>query len=81
MEAYKLREKLLQEINDADEVLLRVVEDVIESYNQTRIPMVSEPISIEQYNRELDFADEQIADGDVFTQEEVREIIKRWGRR
>lgn len=40
-----------------------------------------EPISIEEYNREYDIAEQQIADGDVFTEEEVDEIIKGWGRK
>ena len=81
MEAYKLREKILREVNEADEILLRVMDDAIEAYHHTQFPMVSEPISIEQYNRELDIADEQIPNGDVFTQEDVSELIKRWGRR
>jgi hypothetical protein len=81
MEAYKLRQKLLLEISNADEVLLKVVEDAIETYNHTHIPMVSEPMSVEEYNREYEIAEKQIANGDVFTQEEVTEIIKRWGRK
>jgi len=81
MEAYKLRQKLLLEISNADEVLLKVVEDAIETYNHTNIPMVSEPMSVEEYNREYEIAEKQIANGDVFTQEEVTEIIKRWGRK
>ncbi|MNL57824.1 hypothetical protein D3C87_1814140 [compost metagenome] len=81
MEAYKLREKLIQEISLADENLLKVVEDVIETYNQSHPLIVSEPVSLEQYNIELSIADEQIEKGDVFTQEEVSELIKRWGRK
>jgi len=38
-------------------------------------------ISIEEYNRDYDIAEEQITNGDVFTQEEVSEIIKIWGKR
>jgi hypothetical protein len=81
MEAYKLREKLIQEISIADENLLKVVGDVIESYNQQHPLIVSEPISAEQYNKELTIAEQQIDNGDVFTQDEVNEIIKRWGRK
>ncbi len=81
MEAYKLREKILRELNDADEVLLMVMEDAIEAYHKTQFPMVSEPMSIEQYNRELDISLEQIANNNVFTEDEVDEIIKRWGRK
>lgn len=40
-----------------------------------------EPISFEEYNRELDIAIQQIANGDVFSEEEVTEIIKGWGRK
>jgi hypothetical protein len=37
-------------------------------------------ISIEEYNTDLDISIEQIANGDVFTEEEMEEIIKTWGR-
>lgn len=39
---------------------------------------MNEKITIGEYNRELDIADEQVANGDVFTQDEVLEIIKSW---
>ncbi|MHA3787529.1 hypothetical protein ACX0HA_04900 [Flavobacterium hauense] len=81
MEAYKLREKLIQEISMADENLLKIVEDAIDVYQQRHPVIVSEPISIEQYNKELDIADEQFEKGDVFTHDEVSELIKRWGRK
>lgn len=81
MEAYKLKEKLIREITNADDNLLKIVEEAIDSYKHTYSSIVSEPISIELYNRDLDKAEKQIADGDVFTQDEVGEIIKRWGRR
>lgn len=81
MEAYKLREKLIQEISMADENLLKIVEDAIDVYQQSHPVIVSEPISLDQYNKELDIADEQFENGDVFTQDEVSELIKRWGRK
>lgn len=37
---------------------------------------MNKKITIEQYNKELDIADEQFENGDVFTQDEVSEIIK-----
>jgi hypothetical protein len=81
MEAYKLREKLIQEISMADENLLKIVEDAIDVYQQSHPVIVSEPISLDQYNKELDIADEQFENGDVFTQDEVSELVKRWGRK
>jgi len=36
-------------------------------------------ITIEKYNRDIDIAEEQCETGDVFSQEEVVEIIKSWG--
>ena len=81
MEAYKLKEKLIREITNADDNLLKIVEEAIDNYKHTYSGIVSEPISIELYNRDLDKAEKQIAEGDVFTQDEVGEIIKRWGRR
>ena len=81
MEAYKLKEKLIREITNADDNLLKIVEEAIDNYKHTYSGIVSEPISIELYNRDLGKAEKQIAEGDVFTQDEVGEIIKRWGRR
>lgn len=81
MEADKLKEKLIREITNADDNLLKIVEEAIDSYKHTYPGIVSEPISIELYNRDLGKAEKQIAEGDVFTQDEVGEIIKRWGRR
>lgn len=81
MEAIKLREKLINEINSADDALLKVVEDAIESYHNVAVPIVSEPLTISEYNKEIALAEEDIAKGDVFTQDEVSEIINRWKRR
>ncbi|MFP9114042.1 hypothetical protein ACLI1A_08860 [Flavobacterium sp. RHBU_3] len=81
MEAIKLREKLIQEISMADESLLKAVDDVVEQYHSHHPPVVSEPLSVEQYNLELKRAEDDISNGDSFSHEEVAEIIKRWGKR
>lgn len=81
MEAYKLKDKLIQEINNADEGLLRIVEDAIDTYKYTHSSIVSEPVTIGKYNEDISIAESQVAEGDVFTQDEVGEIIKRWGRK
>ncbi len=39
---------------------------------------MNEHITIEEYNKELDIAYQQIKNGEVFTQNEVEEIIKSW---
>lgn len=80
MEAIKLREKLINEISTADHTLLKVVEEVIEYYHHSDASTVSEPLTIDQYNTEIARAEENIVKGDVFTQDEVSEIIKRWKR-
>ena len=80
MEAIKLREKLIQEISAANEELLKVVDDVIENYNHLHITIVSEPLTIDQYNKEIELAENDITNGEVFTQEEVEAIVKRWRR-
>lgn len=76
-----LREKLIQEISTADENLLKAVDDVIEQYHVQHVVGVSEPLSLEQYNIELNKAEEDINKGESFTHDEVAEIIKRWGKR
>ena len=35
-------------------------------------------ISIEQYNRELDEAEERISRGEFFTQDEVKKMAEKW---
>ncbi|RZM09101.1 MAG: hypothetical protein EOO88_49265 [Pedobacter sp.] len=78
MEAIKMREKLIDVINNADEGLLHVVQEVVDNYKYGAGKLVSEPISAEQYNKEIDIAEQNIKSGEVFTQAEVGEIIKRW---
>jgi len=80
MEVIKLREKLIYEISTGDDELLKVVEDAIDSYNYLHTTIVSEPLTIEQYNKEIELAENDITNGDVFTQEEVEAIVKRWRR-
>lgn len=41
----------------------------------------SERISIEQYNKEIDASIADIESGNHYTQEEVKEIVKQWGRK
>ena len=77
-----MREKLIREISNADEELLRVVDDIIDGYNAIDQKIVSEPMSMEQYNKRIEIAEEDIANGDVFTQEEVVAMFeKKWKKR
>jgi predicted transcriptional regulator len=41
----------------------------------------SERISIEQYNKEIDASIADIEAGNHHTQEEVKEMVKQWGRK
>ena len=47
---------------------------------QYRKKVVSERISIEQYNKEIDESIAQIKNGKTYTHEQVGERIKQWGK-
>jgi hypothetical protein len=52
---------------------------VIKSFMKLReAPLASMPISIEQYNKEIDEAMERIANGQFYTQEEVEKMSEKW---
>lgn len=40
--------------------------------------VTSERVTIEQYNKEIDEAMEQVKNGEYYTQEEVEEMSKKW---
>jgi len=39
-----------------------------------------EKIDIKDYNRQIELAEKDVQNGDVYTQEEVEEIVKQWRR-
>jgi hypothetical protein len=68
------RSLLIKELQQVDDLSLLQAIKVMLHYglkNEGRI-------SIEQYNRELNEAEERIDRGDFFTQEEVEKMAKEW---
>ena len=54
----------------------KTILDYIKSY--VRIKEQPERINIEQYNKEIDEAMEEVKRGDVYTHEEVVKMSKKW---
>ena len=76
MEAIDLRQNVLDYINNkADTRFLRLVNALAKSYQEEEI---SDRISIEQYNKEIDESIAQIERGEFYTQEEVEKMAKEW---
>jgi hypothetical protein len=63
------RSLLIKELQQVDDLSLLQAIKVMLHYGR---------ISIEQYNRELNEAEERIDRGDFFTQEEVEKMAKEW---
>ncbi|MGB0879740.1 MAG: hypothetical protein ACPGTO_04155 [Polaribacter sp.] len=65
--------EFIQKIFNVDEVLFEQLENVINKG-------VEEPqrISLEQYNKEIDEAIEDVEKGNSYTQEEARKIASQW---
>ena len=60
--------------NVKDETLLEAIKNIL----KYRKKVSSERISIEQYNKEIDEAIEDIEKGNFYTQEEARKIASQW---
>jgi predicted transcriptional regulator len=75
MTTVAIRKKLVDYMKVADEKKIKAMyalfEDVIEQEQHGRI-------SIEQYNKEIDEAMEEIKRGEVYTHEEVVKMSKNW---
>lgn len=71
MESTDLKKKLLRYLDTADERLLRVLEAVVESYQDERD-------TLERYNEEIDQAIEEIERGEYLTQEDARKLSEKW---
>jgi len=68
--------KELQDVKDPK--FIEVIKDLLKS--RKKAAQQPERISIEQYNKEIDEALEDIKAGRVHTHQEVKEMIKQWGR-
>jgi len=81
MEAVNPKERLIQYINNADEGLLHVVKAVIESYKDNEIVAYSvdgDPLTQKQYHRELMAAEEEVAQGEFISQEDLEHETETW---
>lgn len=73
METIELKNRLLRYIDTADERLLKILKAVVENYQEE-----DQKDTIEKYNQDIDKAIDEIEKGKFYTQEEVREIAKKW---
>jgi ribulose-5-phosphate 4-epimerase/fuculose-1-phosphate aldolase len=58
------------------EKIMRLNEEELTELETSLIKFLDGPISIEQYNRELDEAEAEIDRGESYSQEEVEKMIK-----
>ena len=62
--------------NVKDETVLEAIKNIL----KYRKKVVSERISIEQYNKEIDASIAQIESGQTLTHQEMEERIKQWAK-
>jgi predicted transcriptional regulator len=75
MESLELRQTVLDYIkNKADHRLLRMIKALTDSYQEEQ----PERDTIEQYNADIDRAIQEIENGNFYTHEEVKEMMKKW---
>jgi predicted transcriptional regulator len=73
MTTASIRKKLSDYLLVADDKKIKAIYTLLENdINQ------SEPVSIEQYNKEIDEAMEAIKQGEVYSHEEVVNMSKSW---
>lgn len=66
------------ELNDVkDPKLIQAFKNLLKSGNTDQ----QKGISIDQYNKELEASEKEIETGNFYTQNEVRKIASRWGKR
>jgi len=81
MGATELRNKLIEDISSADERLLKVVNAVIESYNDVETVAYSitgEPLSAQNYKHELSEAEQELKNKKIISQEELEKQSESW---
>jgi len=60
------------------EKVMRLSEEELIELETSLLKFSEKPISIEQYNQELEEAEAEIDRGEFFNQEEVEEMAKKW---
>lgn len=72
MDISKRKYRLIEKVLTANEPTLEKLEEVLND------ELEYSEIDTEQYNKELEEAEERIKNGKFYTQEEVREMVKKW---
>jgi hypothetical protein len=81
MAAADLRNTMIAYINEADDRLLNVLKAVVESYKANDVvafTVTGEPLTLQQYNDELQRSEEEIANGKFITQKDLEKESQNW---
>lgn len=81
MGTVELRKTMQDYINDADERLLKVLKAVVESYKENDIVAFTvngQALTKKQYNQELFDAEDEIAQGQFTSQEDLEKEAGTW---
>ncbi|KAB2808678.1 SurA N-terminal domain-containing protein [Phaeocystidibacter luteus] len=84
MDTLELRNKLHEYVNKADDHVLRIMSAVFEKYNRADSENVvaytieGEPLTVSEYRKEIEEAEEQIKRGEYITQEELKREVDKW---
>lgn len=73
MTAINLRKKVVNYIKIADDKKIKAIYTLLENEIEK-----GGRISLEQYNREIDEAEAEFANGDYISHEEMKEKVKQW---
>ena len=74
----ELKEKIRLHLENADEHLLRIVEAILDKQNKVmNFDSLGNPLSLEEYNKKIEEAFEDLKNGNVFSNEEMRLKITR----
>jgi len=78
MGVVELKEKIRLRLENADERILRIVASVLdEQENVVAYDGLGNALSLEDYNKKIDEAFDDLKNGNVFSNEEMRQKIAR----
>lgn len=80
MDITTLRKELHQYIDTADGRVLNMLYAMIDADNTQIVAYTTDgkPLTINQYNKELEKAEQQIEQGNTYTHEQVKERVSQW---
>lgn len=80
MDTVKLRKQLHEYIDHADNRVLNMIYAMLEADNTLVVAHTADgkPLTIEEYNKELEKAELQRAEEKVFTHDEVKNRVSQW---